>query len=53
MTAEDRDDNPDTPAKKPYQRPKLEVYGDIHELAASSGFMGMIDGGHGFRRRSG
>ena len=32
------------PAKKPYETPRLEVYGDIREIAKAVGVMGMMDG---------
>jgi hypothetical protein len=32
-----------TPAKKPYETPRLEVYGDIREIVKTSGTMGMFD----------
>lgn len=30
--------------KKPYERPRLDVYGDIREIAKSIGKSGMADG---------
>ena len=30
--------------KKPYERPRLEVYGDIRQIAKSIGMSGMADG---------
>jgi hypothetical protein len=30
--------------KKPYQRPRLDVYGDIREIAKSVGMSGAPDG---------
>lgn len=30
--------------KKPYERPRLDVYGDIREIAKSIGMSGMADG---------
>lgn len=30
--------------KKPYERPRLDVYGDIREIAKSIGGTGMNDG---------
>ena len=32
------------PAKKPYETPRLEVYGDIREIARAAGVRGMMDG---------
>ena len=34
------------PPKKPYESPRLDVYGDIREIARSVGMMGKRDGGH-------
>ena len=31
--------------KKPYEKPTLERYGDIREIARNVGLMGMSDGG--------
>ncbi len=37
---------PEVPAKKPYQPPKLTVYGDLTEMTkAKEGGMRMADGG--------
>jgi hypothetical protein len=33
-----------TVEKKPYQRPRLDVYGDIREIAKSVGMQGGADG---------
>ena len=34
--------------KKPYESPRLDVYGDIREIAKSTGQAGHVDGaGHG------
>jgi hypothetical protein len=47
---------PDRPAqkegaKKPYSSPRLEMYGDIREIASSVGSMGANDGGvHGMTK---
>lgn len=35
----------DAPAKKPYQPPKLVVYGDLTEMTLSKNAMHMLDGG--------
>jgi len=42
----------EVPAKKPYQPPKLTVYGDLAEMTQASGNMHMLDGGMmvGFRK---
>jgi hypothetical protein len=32
------------PNKKPYQRPRLDVYGDVREIAKSIGMLGGPDG---------
>ena len=34
----------DRPAKKPYETPKLFVYGDIREITKNVGNMGATDG---------
>jgi hypothetical protein len=52
MTANERDRDQREPVKKPYESPRLDVYGDIREVTDAVGFMGMTDGGHGFRRRT-
>jgi hypothetical protein len=37
--------------KKPYQRPRLDVYGDIREIARSVGMSGAPDGAtHAFTK---
>ena len=33
--------------KKPYETPKLSVYGDVREITRTVGFMGAMDGGGG------
>jgi len=45
----------ETPAKKkPYQPPKLLVYGDLAQMTKSRGTSGNPDGGtHGSNRRTG
>ena len=43
-----------TPAKKPYQSPKLLVYGDLTEMTKSTGRSGRLDGGpNPAKRRTG
>jgi hypothetical protein len=37
-------------AKKPYEKPQLEVYGDIREIAKSAALMGMMDNALGVLR---
>ena len=34
----------DGPAKKPYESPRLEVYGDIREVTNIQGMTGSFDG---------
>jgi hypothetical protein len=34
----------DEPAKKPYESPRLEVYGDIREITDNIGMSGSPDG---------
>jgi hypothetical protein len=41
------------PAKKPYQSPKLLVYGNLREMTLTRGNKGVPDGGRGFFGRSG
>jgi hypothetical protein len=42
------------PAKKPYQSPKLLVYGDLTEMTKATGRFGQIDGGSNpLKRRTG
>jgi hypothetical protein len=36
--------NKDRPARKPYESPKLEVYGDIRDVTESAGMTGSLDG---------
>jgi len=43
MTTESRLEE-DRPAKKPYESPRLEVYGDIRDLTDSVGMSGSDDG---------
>ena len=51
MTANSTDFKRDEPAKKPYVAPRLEVYGDIREVTASSGMRASIDGAtHGMTK---
>ena len=39
------------PAKKPYQPPKLLVYGDLAEMTRAKGNVGKLDGGTVARKR--
>jgi len=41
------------PAKKPYQSPKLLVYGDLTQMTKAGGNRGRADGGKGLNKRSG
>jgi hypothetical protein len=41
------------PAKKPYQSPKLLVYGNLTEMTLTAGRSGAKDGGKGNKFRSG
>ena len=42
------------PTKKPYQSPKLLVYGDLAEMTKALGLTSRIDGGtHPGKRRTG
>ncbi len=45
MTSEPGDSDEVVPPKKPYESPRLDVYGDIREIARSVGMMGKMDGG--------
>ena len=36
--------NAESTNKKPYERPRLDVFGDIREIAKSIGMIGMADG---------
>ena len=45
MTAHKADRTQDEPARKPYARPRLEVYGDIREVTNSFGMRGANDNG--------
>jgi hypothetical protein len=47
MATESTSLDPDRPAKKPYESPRLEVYGDIRAVTAAVGNVGKNDGGHG------
>jgi hypothetical protein len=41
----------DEPVRKPYKSPRLETYGDIHEITESVSMMGMADGAaHGMTK---
>ncbi len=45
---------PERPAKKPYQSPKLLVYGDLAQMTKSQAHGGRVDGAtHGLNRRTG
>jgi hypothetical protein len=39
--------------KKPYEPPRLEVYGDIRKVTQTVGNTGSPDGGHGSHGRTG
>lgn len=39
--------------KKPYEPPRLDVYGDIRKVTQTVGSAGMADGGHGSMNRTG
>lgn len=39
--------------KKPYEPPRLDVYGDIRKVTQTSGNTGTPDGGHGSMSRTG
>jgi hypothetical protein len=41
------------PPKKRYEPPRLEVYGDIHQITQTVGNTGSVDGGHGSMSRTG
>jgi hypothetical protein len=41
------------PAKKPYQSPKLLIYGNLTEMTLTRGRKGNPDGGRGNTARSG
>ena len=45
MTRKPPDSDEVVPPKKPYESPRLDVYGDIREIAKSVGMMGKMDGG--------
>ncbi len=40
------------PLKKQYEKPQLEVYGDIRDIAAKTSRSGQMDGGFLFRTRT-
>ena len=44
MPTASKQERESAPAKKPYETPRLEVYGDIREIARAAGSMGMMDG---------
>jgi hypothetical protein len=40
-------------AKKPYRRPRLEIYGNLHEITDAVGMTGAADGAaHGMTKTS-
>ena len=43
---------PEKDAKKPYQPPKLHVYGNLAEMTKAKGLLGRLDGGHAARKRN-
>jgi hypothetical protein len=45
MTSKSVDSNGVVPPKKVYESPRLDLYGDIREIAKSVGMMGKMDGG--------
>jgi hypothetical protein len=48
MTAQSTSSKETEPAKKPYETPRLEIYGDIREVTDTAGHAGHLDGGaHG------
>ena len=44
MTTKSASFNEDGPAKKPYERPRLDVYGDIRDVTDSNSSLGKNDG---------
>ena len=38
--------------KKPYEPPKLHVYGDLAEMTQAKGLVGKTDGGKAARKRN-
>jgi hypothetical protein len=44
MPTESPSFNEDRPARKPYESPKLEVYGDIRDVTENVGMSGSADG---------
>ena len=44
MTTTSTKDDDAAPPKKPYETPRLEVYGDVREIARNVGLSGMLDG---------
>ena len=51
MTTMSTKDGESALPKKPYETPRLEVYGDVREIARSVGLSGMFDGFLFFRTR--
>lgn len=45
MTTKSTNAGEGAPPKKPYETPRLEVYGDIREIAKAVGTTGAGDGG--------
>jgi hypothetical protein len=43
---------PANPAREPYERPELVVYGDVHHLTQAVGSNGAEDGGTDFGHMS-
>jgi hypothetical protein len=47
MTTKSATPKEDAPARKPYERPRLEVYGDIREVTDAVGMSSLnADGSH-------
>jgi hypothetical protein len=42
----------EVPSKKPYQKPKLKVYGNVEVLTGTVNNMGQLDGGGGGANRT-
>ena len=50
MTVRAPQSKEDDHARKPYEPPRLEVYGDIRDIAKAIGHAGTLDGGaHGLK----
>jgi hypothetical protein len=53
MTSKSTSFKGDGPAKKPYESPRLEVYGDIREVTdAVANMSSNADGGHGLTNKT-